>query len=582
MPLSVDSEKPSSPAVCFGASLAVAALTLILMLATEPLLPIVWDEGFTLLRVARVRAWLAAVRDPERFAARWNPRTIGVPLDDDVDPPSASEIKTRPKLFSARVIRWFWPFARGEPHGHPPFYALLALVGDGLTPGRNELSRDRLGAILLFAATSGALFASLVTRRGFWSGVLGAGAFALSPQLFAMGHYVHYDAPLTCLWLGSILAFAEASIPVPTAKFANHRWPRWGWVVAFGILAGAAAATKLTGWLLPVPFLIWTLLYRDPKGALTLALGALIGAATVYAVTPPWWFSPWYGLTEFFRSNLTRGESTPIAVQFLGKVYMSPNESLPWYNALVWTVAASPLGFLAWALAGSVRAVREHGDRLLSLAMLCWIFPLVLRALPHTPGHDGVRQILPAFGSLALIAGLGLSARPSLRSRCLVMAALLEGAVSIAVMMPVPLSYFSPAVGGLPGAAGIGFEPTYYWDTLTPDVLEWVNEHTAPGRSIAFLGAPTSYYYLKHSGRLRPPAIPFDQSLPWQWYLMQNRPGAMDAMDRALIDRYGRRRRLLSKLGVPLLWAFERSEMEAIALENGSISSKRDRTGPAR
>ena len=582
MPSTVDSKKPSSRAVWLGASGAVAALTLTLMLATEPFLPIVWDEGFTLLRLARVRAWLAAVRDPEPFAARWNPRAIGVALDDVVDPPSASEINTRSKLFSARVIAWFWPFARAEPHGHPPFYALLALIGDGLTPGRDELSRARLGAMLLFAATNGALFASLLTRRGFWSGVLGAGAFALSPQLFAMGHYAHYDAPLTCLWLGSILAFSEATTTVPAGKLANGRSPRWGWVVVFGVLVGAGAGTKLTGWLLPLPFLIWTLLYRERKGALTLALGALVAAATVYAVTPPWWFAPWSGLSQFFRSNLTRGESTPIPVQFLGTVYVSPNESLPWYNTLIWTVAASPVCFLAWALAGSVRAVRERGDRLASLAMLCWAFPLVLRALPHTPAHDGVRQILPAFGILALVAGLGVSARPSLRSRCLVMAAVLEGAVSIAVMMPIPLSYFSPVVGGLPGAAAIGFEPTYYWDTLTPDVLGWVNEHTDPGRSIAFMGTPTSYYYLKQSGRLRPPAIPFDRGLPLQWYLVQNRPGVMDAMDRALIDRFGRRRRLLSKLGVPLVWAFERSEMEAISPENGSISSKRARAGPAR
>ena len=56
-----------------GGGLAVASLTLILMLATEPFLPIVWDEGFTLLRLARVRAWFHAVRDPELFATRWNP-----------------------------------------------------------------------------------------------------------------------------------------------------------------------------------------------------------------------------------------------------------------------------------------------------------------------------------------------------------------------------------------------------------------------------------------------------------------------------------------------------------------------------
>ena len=180
------------------------------------------------------------------------------------------------------------------------------------------------------------------------------------------------------------------------------------------------------------------------------------------------------------------------------------------------------------------------------------------------------------------MAGLGVSARPGLRSRGLVVAAVLEGAVSIAIMMPVPLSYFSPAVGGLPGAARIGLEPTSYWDTLTPDVLKWVNDHTAPGRSIAFLGAPTSYYYLKRSVQLRPVAIPFDQSRPWQWYLVQNRPGAMDAMDRALVARFGCRRRLLAKLGVPLVWAFERGETEAIALEHRSPSSDRTGAGAAR
>jgi Dolichyl-phosphate-mannose-protein mannosyltransferase len=572
-----DRRQRGTEAICGG--LAVASLALILMLATEPFLPIVWDEGFTLLRLARVRAWLLAVRDPELFATRWDPRSIEVVLDDQVHSPKASDINTRSKLFSGRVIAWFWPFARDEPHGHPPFYALLALVGDGLTPGRNALSRARLGAMLLFAATSGALFASLVLRRGFWSGILGAGAFALSPQLFAMGHYAHYDAPLTCLWLGSVLAFAEAAIPL--AESAERDSPRWGWAVIFGILAGAAAGTKLTGWLLPVPFLIWTLLHRERRGALTLVLGLLVAATTVYAITPPWWFAPWHGLTEFFRSNLTRGESTPIPVQFLGTVYMSPNESLPWYNTLVWTFAASPVGFLAWALVGAIPLVRGHGPRFTSLAVLCWVFPLVLRALPHTPGHDGVRQILPAFGSLALVAGLGVSARPSFRSKSLVTAAILEGVLSIAVMMPVPLSYFSPAVGGLPGAAFIGFEPTYYWDTLTPEVLGWVNEETAPGRSIVFLGAPTSYYFLKQSGQLRPVAIPFDRSLPWQWYLLQNRPGAMDAMDRALVTRYGRGRRLLSKLGVPLVWAFERDEMEAVARENGSIPSDRARARSA-
>ena len=47
-------------------------------------------------------------------------------------------------------------------------------------------------------------------------------------------------------------------------------------------------------------------------------------------------------------------------------------------------------------------------------------------------------------------------------------------------MMPVPLSYFSPLVGGLPGATALGMEPTYYWDALSPEARRWLAEHTEP------------------------------------------------------------------------------------------------------
>ena len=106
---------------------------------------------------------------------------------------------------------------------------------------------------------------------------------------------------------------------------------------------------------------------------------------------------------------------------------------------------------------------------------------MVLRALPHTPGHDGVRQFLPAFGMLALLAGLGaasLERRLGRWGRSLIALAVIEGAVSVGVMMPVPLSYYSPLCGGLPGAARLGMEPTYYWDSLQPEILDWLNSHT--------------------------------------------------------------------------------------------------------
>src|SRR5262249_11327742 len=158
--------------------------------------------------------------------------------------------------------------------------------------------------------------------------------------------------------------------------------------------------------------------------------------------------APIDGVRRFFVSNLTRGETRPIPVLFLGQVFRTPNESLPWYNTLVWTVFVTPVGLLALALLGTVRAVRRWKSEpfgLLAAGHLAFL--LALRALPHTPGHDGVRQFLPAFGILAVLAGLGahsIMERFGRLARVAIVAAMAEAAVGLALILPVPLSYFSP------------------------------------------------------------------------------------------------------------------------------------------
>lgn len=249
-----------------------AMATLWLMIATESRLAIVWDEGYTLGREQRIRSWLLALRDPGTFAATWRPPSPSEELVQQIGPPPPrpDQIDSRSKLLGPRAIEWFWPFAREEPHGHPPFYALVGLVGDVLAPTWALLPRARLGPMLTFGVTAGAIFAFLARRRGVWAGV------------------------------------------------------------------GAAAAC----------------------------------------------------VVEKLRS----------------------------------------------------------------------------------------------------------------KGKLIVIAALAEGAVSIAVMMPVPLSYYSPLVGGLPGAARLGMEPTYYWDALSDDAIEWLNHHTDPGETILFPTYTSSFRYLRQSG----------------------------------------------------------------------------------
>jgi hypothetical protein len=554
-------------------SAAVGLATAVLMLATEPSLAITWDEGYTLGREARVRDWFRGLRDPVRFAQTWRPlpRQEELVQVDRTSPPRPEQLDSRWKLLTDhQVLAWFWPFAREEPHGHPSFYALLGLSGDLLAPASWQvLPRARLAPILLFSFTAGAIFRFAAARWGPWAAALATGSWIFQPNLFGHGHYAGYDAVLSALWVLAILAFARAA---GAGSEANAGPLRWGWSVTFGLIVGCAAATKLTGWFLPVPFLVWAGLYRSRLAFQTLAIGLAAAAIVLFLIMPPWWGQPINGVVGFFQSNLNRAESNPVHIQFLHSVYWTPRQSLPWYNTLVWTVMVTPAGFLVMGCLGFIVVLWSwRRERIGVLIAGHWVFLLILRALPHTPGHDGVRLFLPAFGMLALLAGPGARflldwtgrwAKPA------IVAALGEGFLSVAVMMPVPLSYFSPLVGGLRGAAALGMEPTYYWDALIPEARQWLAANTQRGRTFQFSTNPTSWLYLRQTGGLPPKLFPFDAGPP-QWYVVQNRPGEFVEGHRALIAE-SRPAYTLNKLGVPLIWIFPIDDVIRIWAQRGS------------
>ena len=78
-------------------------------------------------------------------------------------------------------------------------------------------------------------------------------------------------------------------------------------------------------------------------------------------------------------------------------------------------------------------------------------------------------------------------------------------------------------------------EPTYYWDGLTGNVLDWLNANTPPDRKIAFRGFPTSFLYLNRTGRLKPDVNPLTPG-QYRWMVMQNRPGNWDKRDQAVVS----------------------------------------------
>ena len=243
------------------------ATAFVFLLVAGPLLAtaegpgMVWDEGYTVDRAEKVRQWFT-----------WT-ATGQLSWSDAV---------------RADSIDRLWPFAREEPDGHPPLYALVALAGRWLAPQwAPPLASYRLGPILLVACTLAFAYRFLATRVGAWPATVAVLLCAYCPRLFAHGHFALYDMPLACWWLLAAMAFWRAR-----ELGAKCRWRALVWMVVTSALLAAGAATKFTGWLVPVPFFLATLLFwprQRPAGGgirLNLLLAAVAALPILVAVAP--------------------------------------------------------------------------------------------------------------------------------------------------------------------------------------------------------------------------------------------------------------------------------------------------------
>jgi 4-amino-4-deoxy-L-arabinose transferase-like glycosyltransferase len=513
-----------------GDAIAAGLLSLgalALLVATLDDYGMAWDEGFTVEREERLAEWFARAsgRGGSGYRA-WSPALSKLERRAAYLRRAGTSARSP---WSRESLRFYWQFARAEPNGHPPFYALLGLAGWAVSHrALPPPASYRLGPAALFALTVGVAYRMVARHYGRAAGLMAALGLVAMPRMFAHAHLASYDVPTFSLWFLAVAAFLRA-----IGVWEGGGRPRT-WVIAFGMLWGCAMATKFTGWFLPVPLACFAALYRDRRAVRALAGGGVIAAVVVYSLIPTWWAEPIQGLRAFLVSNLTRDRLLPIPTVFFGRLYLF---SLPWYNTLVWTAIVVPPATLALALTGIGRVVAgRFRDRLGTLLVLSWVILMVLKALPSAPGHDGERLFLPAFGFLACLAGLGLATVGSGLARFAapravraLTGAVLAGAVTAGAWStwryhPLQLSYYNALIGGLSGAARAGLEPTFYWEAVTPDVRDWLNRHTPPDGSVAFAFPAVTFEYVHRWGLLRPsPLTPIGQGP--HWFVVMNRPG---------------------------------------------------------
>ncbi|MBX9654805.1 phospholipid carrier-dependent glycosyltransferase [bacterium] len=493
-------------------------LVLVSMTKTIRDIPMVWDEGATVERI-------------EKIEQGWKQYQLG-------------------QITFSQFTDTYWRFSRAEPDGHSPFYALLSMAGHVLTVGiLDPPASFRFGGVFLFSLAVAMVYATLRARWSFASALITTILLVSIPRVVPEVSFALTDGPLFSL---SLIGW---SIFVRIVERQTLRS-----TIAFGIVMGLAMGTKLTGWFLSIPYVIWLFTeWRSPHFRALLTRGIVAGTVSllvVFLINVGWWPDPVQGISAYFHSNLTRKETIPIPILFGGVRY---EFSLPWYNTLVWTVIAMPLGILMLGGTGVLLSFRQFRSSWFArLLLLNWLTLIVVRALPQAPGHDGTRQIIISFGFLTLLAGWMMEQIRliPLRSNWNVVASILIGIAaasesvgSVLSYHPLELSYYSPLVGGLPGAEKRGFEPTYFWDSLTPEVLDWLNQHTSPGRSILFRNYTLSLRYLEEWGILRHPTDP--RLYPPQWFVIQHRPGLYNESDRRLLAKKPAFEKSL--FGVPLL-----------------------------
>lgn len=271
---------------------------------------------------------------------------------------------------------------------------------------------------------------------------------------------------------GALSLLADFGLDHPRAVGAALFWPAlvWGWFLwrqrrpRDGTLpAGRSLGARWdVGLELP-----WVILALTPLVAI--------------ALNPTWWHDTLPELAQFFDLNFARrGKLPDIGIFYLGRRYFY---SLPWHNAYVLMAVTLPPGALLLGLVGCGTGLWRYRNDPVPLYFLLHALALPVSRMFHTPAHDGVRLFLPTFFFWAGLAGIGaatLAVRGATRrktARRLLWAALFFAgpgwaAVDWLRIHPYELSYYNL---GLRRAVDLGFEPTYWYEAVTPGVLRELN-----------------------------------------------------------------------------------------------------------
>lgn len=436
--------------------------------------------------------------------------------------------------------------------------------------------------------------------HGRVAGLVSALLFALMPSVFYHSHLACFDVPVAAMWLTTAWVYFRSL----------GRGP--GSAIAAGVLYGLLLDTKHNSWLLPFALVahlvalrvlerVHGLTRRGPLIPYALPAMLVVGPLVFYALWPWIWFDTFERLAEYARFHLGHEYYN---MEFLGTTYWKP--PMPRLYAWVMTLATVPgitlvlfgIGVFdatRHALGRYAARVTERLGRWLRLASsgastpdvervsaeLLWLVGLLVSYAPWlrntTPIFGGTKHWITAYPFLCLLAGCGFalvveriislvaSLKPSWKDR----APLVRAGATVACLIgplamtlhshPWGLTFYTPLVGGAPGAASLGLNRTFWGYTSGALVDELNARADRPASVYVHDTALQSWEMLVRDGRVDP-KLRGSLAIHGSRLALYHHEPHMRRVEYEIWVDYGTRSPVAMGVydGVPVAWLYER------------------------
>jgi 4-amino-4-deoxy-L-arabinose transferase-like glycosyltransferase len=409
------------------------------------------------------------------------------------------------------VVDRYW----STNHEHPALMKSLFAFSHRFLWGGFQIFREqgtayRFPGMVVSSLGIGVTYIWGARENGRLAGVVSALSLALMPRVFYHSHLACFDMPVTTMLL------------VTTYAFARSLDGGLGWAIATGVLYGLLLDTKHNAWLLPGAFIAHFLLTRAvhavrelrhrrwafPNAFLAMAL---ISPLVFYTCWPWIWHDTLQRLRDYVAFHTGHEYYN---MEFLGRTYWKP--PMPRLYAWVMTLATVPaITLILFGVGLVVSALRRERS-----TSLLWLLCLLMCYAPWwsevTPIFGGTKHWMTAYPFLCLFAGQGfafVAERVRELNTHKLWGAWAAPALAFAVLIgplcmtlhsePWGLSFYTPFVGGAPGAASLGLNRTF-WGYTTGAVQGFINR-AAPPRSSVYVHdtALQSWEMLRVDGRIR-------------------------------------------------------------------------------